>query len=146
MYEIKEFKGKLKRQDILDPDKELYVTTLSGKAVLDLKLFSGRVTITRKTLKHIVESRESRKEDIDYIILSIPEVLNNPTKISDNFQKRKNSFLFARMNGKGKAVILEISKTESRNKVVSAFFMDNKTYKKLKNILGRADVPPSTLF
>ncbi len=46
------------------------------------------------------------------------------------------------MNGKAKEAVVEITKTPDQNRVVSAFPIDRKTYRKLKDISGRPDVPP----
>ena len=97
----------------------------------------SNVGITRKSLKHIIEQRG---EDI---ISYIPKTLAAPTKIVDNSSKRPNSFLYARMNGNAKAVVLEVTKTpDGVHQVVSAFPVDSKTYKKMVDISGRPDVPP----
>lgn len=96
------------------------------------------VEITRASLKHIVE--ESGRENI---VAGIAETLSNPTKIADNSAKRAGSFLYARLNGKARATVLEVTKTpDGKHQVVSAFPMDEKSYKKLIDISGRSDVPP----
>lgn len=54
-----------------------------------------------------------------------------------NFPSHMNTFPIP------KEVIDEITKTpDSMNQVVSAFHIDDKTYRKLIDISGRPDVPP----
>lgn len=98
----------------------------------------GNVSVSRRSLKHIVEQRGEQAREI---IHDIPTVLKTPTKIGDNSLKRPDSFLFARMNGKARATVLEVTKTPEGIRVVSAFPMDQKNYEKLVDISGRSDVP-----
>lgn len=128
------------RKSIIDsPDKIIEITQLPITICRIIKTNSIEVYISRKSLKHIMDQREDLAE---YIIYSIPSILNNPSKISDNSHKRPNSFLFAKMNGNAKGVVLEITKTTHNNRVVSAFPIDRKTYRKMIDISGRAAVPP----
>lgn len=110
-----------------------------------LGLENGKVTITRKALKHIVNSRELNKADVDHVVSSIPEIMKKPTKIVDNSAKTPNSFLFAKMNGGAKGVVLEILQKENKNQIISAHFIRKGYYLKMKDILGRAAVPPSAV-
>lgn len=121
------------------PDKVIEIARLSTTVIKMIKTESAQVYISRKSLKHIMNRRGDMAE---YIIFSIPSILNNPSKISDNSNKRQNSFLFAKMNGNAKGVVLEITKTTRDNRVVSAFSIDRKTYRKMIDISGRTAVPP----
>ncbi len=121
------------------PNKIIEVTTLSNEIISIIKTSSASVSISRKSIKHIINQR---KEGAEYILLSIPNILNNPSKIASNSHKRPDSFLFAKMNGSAKGVVLEITKTTTQNMVVSAFPIDRKTYRKMIDISGRAAVPP----
>lgn len=95
--------------------------------------------MSNKALKHIVEERGDEAYEI---VKNIPDILKNPTKVVDNSGKRANSYLFVKMSGKIKAVVLEVTKRPDGDQVVSAFFTDRKTYEKMKDVSGRADVPP----
>ncbi|MEI6346156.1 MAG: hypothetical protein WCO79_02895 [bacterium] len=120
------------------PDRLLLVGELSPEVSRALGV-PRTVLVSLRSLKHIVERRG---EDAMEIVQDIPKILSHPTKVVDNSTNRPSSYLFVRMNGKAKAVVLEITKTPDGNRVVSAFFVDAKTYKKLKDISGRSDVPP----
>jgi hypothetical protein len=102
--------------------------------ILELK----KVYISKTSLKHILDQRHGD----EHILSEIPEIIHDPTKIADNSLKRRNSYIFARMNGKAKGAVIEVTKTPDGNRVVSAFPIDRKTYRKLNDISGRPDVPP----
>lgn len=142
---VEEFKGENKFEKIENPNEELYVASLPKRIIHILNLLHGKVTITRKALKHIVNSREINKADVKCIVSAIPEILRNPTKIVDNSAKTPSSFLFAKMNGKAKRVVLEIIRNENKNQVISAHFIRKGYYLKMKDILGRTAVPPSAV-
>lgn len=97
------------------------------------------VVISRRSVKHIIEQRGELAHEL---IHDIPNVLANPTKIVDNSLKRPNSFLYARMNGKARATVLEVTKTpDGKHQVVSAFPMYKHTYEKLVDNSGGPHVP-----
>ena len=123
---------------IKSPQETFLIGTIR-KDISEKFNISEDAIISRMSLKHITEQRG---ENAIEIIESIPEVLSSPTKIADNSSKRPNSYLFARMNGKAKGVVLEVTKTPDANRVVSAYSIDRKTYEKLTDISGRPDVPP----
>lgn len=130
---------KLDKDAVIDsPDLAIEIARLSANIIETIRTNSEQVYISRKSLKHIINQRGKTAE---YIIFSIPSILNNPSKISDNSSKRPNSFLFTKMNENAKGVVLEITKT-THNRVVSAFPIDRKTYRKMIDISGRAAVPP----
>ncbi len=120
------------------PDRLLSLGTIDPSVSRILHIPEA-VFVSRRVIKHIVERRGELALEI---VRDIPKVLFCPTKVADNSEKRPNSYLFARMNGRAKAVALEVTKTPDGNRVVSAFFVDTKTYKKIKDISGRSDVPP----
>lgn len=124
--------------DIEFPDKLLSLGKIDPSVSRILHI-PDTAFVSHKVIKHIVERRGELALEI---VKDIPKVLYCPTKVADNSEKRPSSYLFARMNGKAKAVVLDIAKTPDGNRVVSAFFVDTKTYKKLKDISGRSDVPP----
>jgi hypothetical protein len=137
---IEEFKKIGINRKIPEPEKTLKITTIPDEIARKIRLQNQDVLITRKALEHIIERRGVKADEF---IGSIPDVLNNPTKIGDNSAKRANSYLFAKMNGKAKGVVLEVIKKPEENQVVSCYFIDKKTYNKLVDISGRSDVPPS---
>jgi len=122
---VAEYKGLNVGEGITNPSNYLFL----GK----------RVCISHQAIKHIVEQRGELAQSV---LLDIPLILANPTKISDNSHKRPGSFLYARMNGKVKAVVVEIAKTpDDKHQVVSAFPMYEHTYRKLVDISGGPHVP-----
>jgi len=122
---------------ISDPDRLFQIGTLSDSSAKRINSSDIRVFITKKAAKHIFDKRI----DID-VLYKIPDIIKNPTKIVDNSKKRSNSFLFAKMNGKAKIVVLEITKTPGECQVVSAFPTSKNYYRKLIDISGRTAVPP----
>jgi len=122
---------------IKDPLFLHFVGKISLATMRLIKASSRNVYISNLALKHIIEQRGNER-----IIYKIPQILSCPTKIVDNYRKRINSFILVRMNGKANGAVIEITKTPDQNRVVSAFPIDTKTYKKLKDISGRSDVPP----
>ena len=137
-----EFKKMKVFQQIKEPDKLLPVIRLPDEISSIIKADNPEVTITRRALKHIVERRDIVADEF---VNAIPDVLSNPSKIADNTAKTPDSYLFAKMNGKAKGVVLEVKKTPKGNRVVSAFPIDRKTYGKIKDISGRAEFPPFEL-
>lgn len=129
----------IKPEGIISDSRQLFeVGLISFESMKIISSVSSKVFISKMALKHIIDQRGS-----DEIVYLIPKILNNPTKIVDNSKKRQNSYMFVRMNGKSHAAVLEITKTpDSMNQVVSAFHVDDKTYRKLIDISGRSDVPP----
>ena len=117
-----------------------FVAYLSRSTSAVIGTDTKEVFVSKASLKHIFDQRD----DVA-IIFDIPDIVRQPTKIADNSSKRRRSFLFVKMNGKAKGVVVEITKTPDQNRVVSAFPIDRKTYKKLKDISGRPDVPPSNV-
>ncbi|MFA4833563.1 MAG: hypothetical protein WC619_01800 [Patescibacteria group bacterium] len=138
--EVEKLKRIPKGMPINEAKKTFEVTTLPEDIVNNLKLENSKVTITRQALKHVVEYENRSMENL---VKSIPDILTNPTKIADNSAKRPNSYLFAKMNGKARGVVLEVTKTPDGNQVVSAFPISRHTYDELVDISGRAAVPPS---
>lgn len=137
-YVINELKEVKPKGIILSQEQLFEIGLISFKSMKIIDSPSSKVFISKMALKHIIDQRGS--EEIIYLI---PEILNDPTKIVDNSKKRQSSFIFVRMNGKSHAAVLEITKTpDSMNQVVSAFHVDDKTYRKLIDISGRPDVPP----
>jgi len=121
---------------ISDPDKSYLVATLSGEIAITINALSREVHITRRALKHIIDSR---KESANEVVSLMPLVIQEPDKIADNHRKRQGSFLFVKILYKNFAVVLETTKTTGlSNQVVSAFFVDRKTYEKIHDISGRS--------
>ena len=135
---VAEFKSMKTGDSITKPTGLVFVGKVAKDVVKTLGIPNDTV-ITRQAIKHIVERRG---ENALEFVRAIPDVLANPTKVADNSAKRLNSFLFAKMNGSTKGVVIEVTKTPDGNRVVSAFPIDRKTYDKLVDISGRADVPP----
>jgi len=115
-----------------------------GKITDDVagKLGIGTETeISRRVIKHIVERRGDAAEEL---IRSIPAIIANPSKVSRS--KFPGRLQFTRMDGKGRATVIEvIKKPDGKNQVVTAFFVPRRTFDKLVDISGRPTVPPSTL-
>lgn len=124
-------------EPIKKPNLLFFVGRLSKHTMSVINTKVNNVYISRSALKHIIERRGN-----DEIISKIPLIISHPTKIVDNSKKRRNSFILVKMNGKASGVVIEITKTPDENRVVSAFPIDNKTYRKLEDISGRPDVPP----
>ena len=134
---IKEIQAVGFRGLISDPTQVFFVANLSRSTLNAIGAKTEECFISKTSLKHIFDQRDSIG-----IIFEIPEIVSHPTKIADNSAKRPNSFILVKMNGKAKGAVVEITKTPDQNRVVSAFPIDKKTYKKLKDISGRTDVPP----
>lgn len=137
---IKEFSSLESGVFIKNPNVSLKLGKITSQDASIIGAKIDDVGITRRAIKHIVEQRGERAREF---IESIPDVLTNPSKIADNSIKRPDSFLFAKMNGEARGVVLEITKTPDGNRVVSAFPIDRKTFRKLRDISGRPEVPPS---
>lgn len=121
-------------KDILNPEQVFEIGYISAGAMTVIGANSLKVYVSKKALKHIIDRRGSAE-----IIYLIPGILSNPTKITDNSFKRQHSFILAKMNGRYRGVVLEITKTpDYENQVVSAFIIDPKTYKKMSDISGGA--------
>ncbi len=97
---------------------------------------TGSFFIRRGSLDHIIERRGC---DAKRIAFSMAAVLTDPSKISDNSQKRRSSVVFFRKIGRRIIrVITEETKTPGKSRVVSAYPISDKAYKKLVDISGRA--------
>ena len=136
----KEFLNLAKGRHIENPEMLIELRPLPKDIKKIIHVKNAGVGITRKVIKHITEQRG---QDALYILRSIPDILARPSKIAKNNSKRPNSFLFAKMNGRAKAIILELQNNHECSLIVSAFLMDKKTFKKLVDISGRSDVPSS---
>lgn len=121
------------QKNILNPEQIFEIGSISLNAMCLISANSQKVFISKKSLKHIIDRRGSAK-----IIYLVPEIIGNPTKISDNSSKRPFSFVFARMNGRNHGVVVEITKTSGECRIVSAFIIDPKTYNKMSDISGGA--------
>lgn len=137
---VREFSGLGYSELISNPEEMLFVVEISKEHARIVDLEDRVILVSRKVLKHITEQRGSKTEEI---VRKMPYVLCAPTKIVDNSIKKLNSYLFVRiLDEKGVAVVIEITKTPRRGEVVSAFPVDNKTYRKMIDISGRAEFPP----
>lgn len=134
LNELKEIKP---RGVISDPKMSFEIGYISTTSIRIIGPTSPKVFISKRSLKHIIDQRGS-----DQIIYEIPEIISNPTKIIDNSVKRIGSFIFAKMNGKAKGVVIEVTKTPDGNRVVSAFPINKEYYRRLVDISGRSDVSP----
>lgn len=137
---IKEFQSLEKGAVIKNPTHSYKIASISeySKKVINSNI--NNATISRLSIKHIVERRGIL--GATDLINSIPDVVSNPSKIAKS-SLGNNRYLFAKMNGKARASVLEVIKNPDGNQVVSAYYMDDKTFRKLVDISGRSDVPPS---
>jgi hypothetical protein len=124
-------------QSIPDPNRVFLITSLSKEQMDLIGTNSSEVFISARSLKHIIDQR--RSEEIVYFL---SEIITSPTKVVDNSKKRSNSFLFVKKNGKIRGAVVEITKTPDGNRVVSAFPISIRYYRKLIDISGRTAVPP----
>ncbi len=113
--------SKLKKDSLIEKPEELhFVTFLTVQVKEIIGANADYVEISNRVLKHIVEQRGVEAEDI---ISLIPHILLNPTKITKSFTKKSDRYLFAKMNGRARGMVLEVTKTPDGNRVVSAFFI-----------------------
>lgn len=133
---LSEFTGLSKRAVIKDPDTTIRIASVGNDIAQSLKLQSTDVLISRKVLKHIIESRG---ENAGNIVKSIPIIISNPDKVADNSIKRAGSLLFVkRLEDNSTAVVFEVAKRpDGAHQVVSAFPMKIKDFLDLTDISGR---------
>ncbi len=131
---IEELKNISVGEAIPDPLRIFSVAFISYCTAQVIGSKSRGVYISRRALKHIIDSRGNKADEV---ISIIPVVLNMPEKIVNNFLKRDNSFILTRKISRNYGVVLEITKTPgSENQVVSAFIIDPRTYEKMYDISG----------
>ena len=124
------------------PHDSYFVAYVQADAARALKIWNRRVSISRRSIKHILERRASKS---DIIFGELKLVIERPTKIVNNSHKRMNSLMFIRSAEITIAVIVETTERPGGCQVISAFLMDQKTYEKLIDISGRAESPPFEL-
>ena len=128
---------------VLDSDKTILVAVMQSQISAMIGIEHCSVVIPRKSLKHIVERRGNKAR---FIIEHMPIVIKDPVIVSDNSKKRQGSFIFAIPYERwAVGIIITRTKTPGVCRVVSAFPIELKTYRKLTNISGRAEFPPFEL-
>jgi hypothetical protein len=124
------------------PHESYFLAYIFGDVARTIKVKRRGVSISRRSIKHILERRGSNAE---IVFSELKYVIERPTKIVDNSKKRKDSFIFIRSADITVAAIIEITEKPGTCQVVSAFLMGQKTYEKLIDISGRAEFPPFEL-
>jgi phage-Barnase-EndoU-ColicinE5/D-RelE like nuclease3 len=124
-------------KDFFKLPKGVFISEPNQKIKI-LEFESRPVYISRKSLKHFVESRKDNLSNLEeekqlFLILELindlPNVILNSDKFLNNKKKRKNSFLYIKKIDSAKTprgVVVE--KIENHFEIVSIHFIKEKDY------------------
>lgn len=145
---VEEFKGIERGASITNPTETYKLANTTDEAVRHFNFPTSEIEITRRALKHIVESRTVQKGITpEEVISRLPDILANPTHVLPNYDRRAkgiipNSYLFAKTNGKVLIGIVEVVKEGNKLQVKTAFYKNKKDFLNLVKEVENAGGSP----
>jgi hypothetical protein len=140
-----EFKAIEKGKWIDNPSVRIDTPFKIADQVLEIMNANGKVSFTRKSIKHISE----KGPDADRLLRQIPEILKNPDELRKNTEDPSRFYVVKTIETKGnrpQVVTLEVVK-DGDGIIITSFQSDNEYLKKFPVLWrtgdSRESVPPS---